>query len=133
MIKEIKYLAAPYTHNNKGVESLRHRLITRAAATLTSQKEMIYSPITHCHPMAKTVNLPTDYLYWRSLNHAFIKISKEFIILTLPNWKDSKGIKDDLEYAVSCEIPYKYIDPLDVGITEEMICQLVSLQKGKGS
>lgn len=131
--KSIEYLAAPYTHPNKKVEALRYELITLAAGNLVLQGRCIYSPITHCHPMAMKLDLPTEYSFWKDYDEAFIRISSKFLLLMLPQWASSKGVDSDLNYAKSLGISIEPTSPFDVGITEDMLCQLANLQSEKGS
>jgi len=125
---DIEYLGTPFTHINREVVELRYNLITRAAGALILQQRIILSPITHCHPIAKLLTFPIDYKYWRHINRAYIRASKKFLILTLPGWLESKGLTAEREYASSLGIPLEKINPTDVGISEEMICNLISLQ-----
>lgn len=87
------YLASPYTHEDERVMELRYNQVVKAAGILVNRGCFVFSPIVHCHPIAKACSLPTDYLFWEEYNTSFLHYWTElFYILCLPGWKGSTGL-----------------------------------------
>ena len=49
----------------------------------------------------------------------FLDFADKLVVLTLPGWKESKGIKRELEYARDKGIPVEYITLDDLQSTSE--------------
>ena len=93
------YIASPYTHKNEEVRNERFRQVMRFTANLMRLEIPCYSPIVHCHELANSHQLPTTFEYWIKMNHAMIDASRGVIVLKLEGWEESKGVKDEIEYA----------------------------------
>ena len=93
------YLANPYTDPDPTIIQLRYDLVCEACAGLVLKGYRIYSPIMHWHPIAIKFKLPQDYNFWKSINEEMIILCKNFWILTLEGWKESKGIIKESLYA----------------------------------
>ena len=62
MEKELVYLAVPYTHEDPEIREKRFKAVSKVAGKLLNEGEMIFSPISHCHPIALECSLPKDCL-----------------------------------------------------------------------
>lgn len=61
--KDFVYLATPYTHDDEAVEEERFERVSIIAGHLMNQGYIVYSPISHNHPIAKLVKLPGTWEY----------------------------------------------------------------------
>lgn len=111
-LRVLTYLAGPYTHPNPNVELKRFNYLNRAAAELMRQGKMVFSPISHSHPIALAGILPTDWNYWKQFAEAYLSCSKEVIVLKLDGWKESTGVNAEIEIALAMKIPVTYMDPI---------------------
>lgn len=93
------YLASPYSHADDSVREQRYRETVRVNAALLARGRFVYSPIVHCHAMAETHTLPTDYEFWKNFNHHMIERSNAVYFLMLPEWQHSKGMYGEMQYA----------------------------------
>jgi hypothetical protein len=108
--QNIKYLAAPYSHENSDIMESRFNLINMAAASLLKSGHHIYSPISHCHQMAKDNDMPKEFDFWRKFDTAMISVCSELLVLRLPGWKESAGVQAEIKIAKDLGIPVRYID-----------------------
>lgn len=108
----LTYLAGPYTHPDHNVELDRFNQLNRAASHLMRQNKMVFSPISHSHPIALAGTLPTDWQYWKRFAGAYLRCSKEMIVVKLPGYKESVGVNAEIKLAVSMGIPITYMDPV---------------------
>lgn len=132
----ITYLAAPYSVINPEsalqetvIKRKRFRDVTRAAGLLMTQYgELVFSPITHCHPIAIEHGLPGDFDYWRKYNEEFIKCASRLIVLTLDGWEESAGVTTEIALAHQFNLPTIYLELRDNGLfpsTDESVKHLI--------
>jgi hypothetical protein len=107
---KIEYLGLPYTDENSLLKDWRALVSDKVASDLTTQGRIIFAPISAWHHIAKKYELPGTFEYWLELDEEFIKISKRLLIITLPGWKESKGVNGEIELAHKYNIPIEYID-----------------------
>jgi hypothetical protein len=83
----------------------------RFAAESMKKGITIYSPIVHCHELARKYSLPHDYDFWQLHNHNMLEVAQELWILRLPGWDISKGVDGELRHAQTMDIPTLFVDP----------------------
>lgn len=108
---EIEYLGLPYTDNDPAVEDWRAEISNMIAVDLTKRGRIIFAPISAWHHLARKYKLPGTFEYWLKLDEEFIKASKKLIIITLPGWKESTGVTEEIKLASKYYVPVEYIDP----------------------
>ena len=106
------YIASPYSHRNKEIVEERYQAVMKYEIHLIKKHFITYSPIVHCHNMAKIGGLPTDAAYWMSRNFAMIKSARELHVLQLPGWNGSIGVNAEISFwrTLSGYDPF-FIDP----------------------
>jgi len=100
--RNLIYLAVPYSSPDAEVRLERYEQVTKAASKLILDGHIVYSPITHHHPMAVRSNLPTGWNFWRRLDEAYLKHAHTLMILPLDNWEMSIGLK--AEYIMASDM-----------------------------
>ena len=111
------YLAAPYSHPSAAIELLRFEGINVAAARLISRNILIYSPISHSHPIkVASTALSGSWEQWAVLNRLMIDKCDCLLILPLPGWEQSVGVKYEIAYAKSTSKPVYMLDPLTLQV-----------------
>ena len=109
MSKGFVYLASPYTHQDAFVREVRYLEAAKAMQFLLAEKIWVYSPIVHCHELAKTALLPREFRFWREYNIAMLGCSSMMAVLQLPGWEKSEGLKDELQDSLVNGRPIEYI------------------------
>lgn len=110
--RSIAYLAVPYSHSDPTVMEQRFQLVNHAAAKLIARGEVIFSPISHNHPVknaAAGVLLPNTWEFWESYDIAFLSRCHKLYVLMLSGWSESIGVAAEVRYAVVNKIPVEYI------------------------
>jgi hypothetical protein len=79
----------------------RYLLAMDFAAKRIWAGEVVYSPIVHSHPMAVAHNLGLDFATWERQDHAMIRACERMVVLKLDGWRESKGVRAEIEYARS--------------------------------
>lgn len=93
------YLACPYSTRIPFLKWWRFRQVNKKAGQLMEMGFIVFSPISHSHPIASQCGLPKDFEYWKKFDESFIKWADEVWILTLWGWRKSKGIKQEIAEA----------------------------------
>ena len=118
MKHQIVYLACPYSHSDMAVRLQRFYASAHAAAELIRRGMFVYSPITMTHPIDLVLaeeggSMGSDY--WCDFDEAFMAICSEMIILTIPGWQESGGIKRELEFFRAEGKPVRFLDAIAPG------------------
>lgn len=80
------YLASPYTHRDEAIVCYRYTVAEKITAKLLCDGMVVYSPIVHCHHIAKNHTLPTDFAFWKKYNFAMLSKADELYVLKIDGW-----------------------------------------------
>jgi hypothetical protein len=72
----------------------------------------VYSPITMTHPIdlvmaEEGATMGSDY--WCDFDEAFMDVCSEMIILTIPGWDESSGIRREIKFFENAGKPIRYL------------------------
>jgi hypothetical protein len=93
------YLASPYSHVDPARRHGRYRAACAAACWLLNIRCWVYSPIVHCHELARLHDLPGDFEFWRDYNYAMLDGAHSLYLLNIEGMTDSIGVKNEIAYA----------------------------------
>lgn len=94
------YLASPYSDPDPRVVKQRFTQVERCTANLMQQGVAVFSPIVHCHALARRYDLPTDAAYWTAYNTDFMIAAEAIFVLCIPGWKASIGVSQEIEWCL---------------------------------
>jgi hypothetical protein len=103
------YIAAPYTHTNPDVVQFRIRSVNAFCADLFAKGVHLFSPLSMCHPIAMSHNLPTDALYWHAYNRKMCNLCSHLVVLMLPGWQESLGVQCEIDLFFTSKKPIIYV------------------------
>lgn len=109
MARKLTYLASPYTHESSRVRQNRYEAVCRVAGRLMRDGHLIFSPIAHSHAIAEMCELPTDWHFWQEHDHAMLSACEKLIVLQLPGWDLSVGVRAEIKIAEELGIPVEYM------------------------
>lgn len=113
------YLASPYSDPEPLVREQRYLLAAQALRTLLRNGLYSYSPIVHCHELAKIWDMPRESNFWDGYNYQMLKSSAGLFVLRLPRWNHSVGVKKEIVWAIELKLSISYLSPeggLDVTV-----------------
>ena len=118
------YLAIPYTGN----ENKSFQVANIVAGLLMQQGHIVFSPISHTHPIAMECDLPKDWEYWKCQDEFFIGICDEIHVVMLNGYEKSKGVNAEIKIAKKLKKPIKFIEykneiSIEFEITQEGLCR----------
>jgi hypothetical protein len=99
------YLASPYTTKDPVLKQHRIEQTMKALASLHAQNVLVYSPIIHWVEVAKMFGLRDDHEPWIIQNEGSILAFRKLGILQLDGWKESRGVKHEIDFAWKHRFP----------------------------
>lgn len=119
-MKTFTYLAIAYTDCEQ--ESFEHSM--EAVAVYAALGIIVYSPIVHCHPVAKAHTLPTNYLHWQKQAQGMIRGATSLDVLVPDGWEDqtmaSTGVSAEAKYAHGRGLPVRIVTIRDKLFKDEI-------------
>jgi hypothetical protein len=108
---ELIYLASPYNHAKASMRAVRYQAVLTATADLMRAGRIVYSPIVHNHPIAiSDEGLPRDWEYWKQFDEVILSRCDRLWILTIDGWRESVGIKGEIEIAQNLQLPIELVN-----------------------
>ena len=103
------YLACPYWHEDEHVRNERYNKVTRKAADLIFAGHIVFSPITHSHPISH--HLPQqNHDFWMAQDYTYIEDwADELWVYALDGWRESKGVNLEIDHAFKFNMPIRLI------------------------
>lgn len=102
------YLATAYTGTPEQQQS-RFEAVNKVAARLMGEGFLVFSPISHTHPIAEAGDLPKGWEFWQEYDKTFIEWADELHIFMQEGWKESTGVAGEVEIAKQLNKPIFYI------------------------
>lgn len=100
------YLASPYSGGaDETLRQARAEQANEYAAQLLLSGVFTYQAIWSTHAMAQRHELPKEHEFWVALNKAFIDPSAGVIVCDMDGVFESRGVKQEIEYAKSISKP----------------------------
>lgn len=108
------YLASPYSHINPEVREQRYNAVLNMTAKMILKWGLVvYSPIAHNHHIAlmhEERNESYALGFWEKFDKKMISRCDELWIYTIDGWKESNGIKQERNFALSLGMKIRFID-----------------------
>ena len=103
------YLASPYSSKTRIQEEINYQRALLAFLLLKDMECPAFSPITHCHEVAKIYTKDRGVRFWKQYNKNLLEASYAVFILTIEHWKESVGIAIEVEWAKTYGKPLKLV------------------------
>ena len=102
------YIGCPYT-GSETEQEYRLTMATAYAGHLIRSGYLVYSPLTHCKPIADLMGFPHRFDFWASMNLSQIEWCDRMHHLCLPGWKESEGLGREVIWCNSLHKSVVYI------------------------
>ena len=109
--KELVYLAIPYTFNAE--ESFK--VANKVAAELMKRGYILFSPVTHSHPISKHFNksIQFDHDFWMEQDLPLLRICDKVIFVVIGDdgldlIENSRGCQSEKNEALKYNIPIEF-------------------------
>lgn len=105
------YLATPYSHKDSNIRFHRFAQVNKVAARLMAEGFLVFSPISHTHPIAIAGDLPKGWEFWHAYDRTFIEWADEVYVLKQQGWEESVGVAAEISIAKTLGKLVVFIEP----------------------
>jgi hypothetical protein len=109
-MSKIIYIASPYNHPDSEIIEKNYLDVAELSAELCSQNVVALSPIVYGHTLLKIKDMPVDWMFWSNFCLSLLIKSDELWVFKIPGWDKSRGVTEEIQFAVDNNIPVKYIE-----------------------
>jgi hypothetical protein len=106
----IIYLASPYSNPDEKVREENYRIVSQKAAELVAEGKAVISPITYGHTLLSFKEMPGDWEFWKNFCIEILDKCDELYVYQMKGWEESKGVKEEIEFAKNKKIKITYIN-----------------------
>lgn len=97
---------APFKYLYRLLLTARYKKITKICAKLMEQGHIVFSPITHSHPVATIGNLPhLAHAFWLKQDKFWVDACDELWVYEGYPYLDSYGVLQELSWAIKDKKP----------------------------
>lgn len=104
------FISSPYSHSDPNVIEENFIKVTELVVYLTNKGITAISPITYGHTLLKYMNSDNDWETWKDFCLTFLNKSDELWVYKMEGWNRSRGVAEEIEFAVKNNLNIKYID-----------------------
>lgn len=116
IIPGVAYLALPYT-GAYGANCPRYRLeksfriANAVAARLMEGGEIVFSPISHSHPISNfMVYYEQDHDFWMAQNEPMMSMCNRIYVIKIDGWRKSSGVRLEIDWFKKHDLPIFLLD-----------------------
>jgi hypothetical protein len=109
-MKNLIFISSPYTHEDPVVVEKNFVQVAKLSAHLTSKGYVTFSPIVYGHTLLSFRKMDADWETWKSFCLTFLKKSEEIWVYKMDGWNRSRGVAEEIEFAIKNNITIKYLD-----------------------
>lgn len=107
------YIASPYDDSaGVDIQDIRYKIVAKLCVKMISAGMVVHSPVVYSHQLARMGAYPPQG--WYSYDVTMLERSDILLVYMIDNWDYSKGIRYEIDYAESHDIPVFYLDDSDV-------------------
>jgi len=107
--RTLTYLAVPYSHADPAIRAARFKAANAAAGLLMQGGAIVFSPISHTHPIAEECDLPKGWEFWHAFDRAYLACSKRVVVLCIEGWRESVGVSAEIKIAEEMGVPVEFM------------------------
>ncbi len=126
---DLIYVACPYSHNDPAVRAERFERANYYSARMMAAGLLVFSPISHTHPIALAGDLPKGWDFWERYDRAYLGICRALVVLCLRGWEQSKGVQEEIKIMDDLKRPVLYIQDYNNDCLEQTIAALAKREE----
>ncbi|MRH91273.1 DUF1937 family protein [Nocardia sp. SYP-A9097] len=94
------FLACPYSNSDPAIVYVRFLQCNEVAATIVRSGHAVFSQVSMSHPINEALGEESAVVgkLWAPIDAVFMEMMDELIVLDVPGWDQSSGIKREIEF-----------------------------------
>ncbi len=108
-MSELIYLAGPYSHDDPAVREWRYRQHAEELMFRMKRGENVFSPIVYSHFVCQEYRVGTCWETWRKLDLEILRRCTKMLVLALPGWRESRGLRAEMREAKRHGLPIEIV------------------------
>lgn len=110
---DLVYVASPYSNPDFNIRRNRYVIVSNWVKETTGKymDNVYYSPIYYYYRIAHSLRLADDAAFWQKHDILMMQKAERMIVLTMPGWDKSVGVKFEIDFMKKAKKPIKYISP----------------------
>lgn len=114
------FISAPFNHSERSVREYRIQKAAEYSAYFLQKGILAINPTLYGLQLIQyTDNFnDTGWETWKPLCLGIMEHCTQCVVITMPGWDTSTGVRGEIECAVQLGIPVKYISPEHIGAIE---------------
>lgn len=110
-MNKLIYVAAPFSDKDKSIEIKRYIYTQRYCMEELQKGYNAISPVVHWYYPAIWIGLNGDFAQFKNFCLALLDRCDSMTVLMLDGWRDSVGVRAEIERATQIKIPVTYLTP----------------------
>jgi hypothetical protein len=113
------YLGSPYSKFPGGMDEAS-REVSRLAGEMILAGIPVFAPISHSHAIAEASRIdPASHTIWLPADQPFIDKAHGMVVAMMEGWRDSIGVKHEMDCFRMTERPILFLDPETLTISDQ--------------
>lgn len=126
LLNKLIYLAAPYSHSDPAEIENRMAQFRLIDQQFTREGKLTVSPL-YKHWIINDTDIPNDWNYWGEYSDTLLSGCDTMFVIMFDGWKDSVGIRKELELSAYYGIEVHFFDPVASQFDRVMSIQFDSM------
>jgi hypothetical protein len=107
----LHYLAGPFSTPDDELRHYRKYAHARCAVALKRAGYAVYAPIAETTALAEYGGITgTSWEDWREHDLNLLIRCDKILVMLIPGWKESLGVKGEVKFALKNNIPIEFVD-----------------------
>lgn len=103
------YICSPFNHEDQKVVEQRVQEVKDFMVALLEEGFTAISPIVIQYSFLEEYGLPTTWDFWKNFCTTLMNKADKAIVLCIPGWDISEGVKAEIAYFEQLGIPIEYV------------------------
>lgn len=104
------FVSSPYSHEDPKIIEENYEKVAKFVSMLATKGLTAISPIVYGHNLLKYNDMANDWKTWEDFCLTFLHKADELWVYKMPGWNRSRGVAEEIEYAIKMNIPVKYVE-----------------------
>lgn len=107
-MRKLIYVSSPYSAISDKEALMRCIARESGEYMIANPGEYAVTGLVGHYSVVEVPGLGTDYVFWQDFCEMLISKSDKVLVLMIPGWQESTGVRGEIEYATALGLPIEY-------------------------